>query len=482
MPRAELMAVFSKTEGVKFSLPGGRPGFSRRDFLRGSLGCFLSLRLAEKGGGVLPPGGIGEDAGTFRFEPEYSRGLQEVLVVYDQVAADYLFQEVLEILSCLHPERKVHFLCSLGKKDEARRRLKEHNLEAHLLACDAEKLWGDWGRDIFFVGWRGGKKVLFVPYTKTATSRGELTRGFEVLRSLWAAELEVRLVPLSFEGGNMTYDRVDGRRVLFLGNSALLDTAALYRSWFHEKLNGGDCLELFRRSFSVDQVIPLGRVEDGAPRRQAAFFFHIDLACAIVAEGVVAVEEFEVPSSTSELREEIREEMELNLRDENERKRTEELLARKGIRGKLPRNPEDFKEALRQTLEAELARLREGKEELKAIRKIFRGLGYRIHDLPTHWRRVRRTQSYANVLLSRDRIIIPIFPPPGTGRARTVFLPEGRHIVEVLRHPRPDEYRMDGWNRENYRLYRSLSRNVRVLKDAFYLAGGNIHCVLGAIG
>ncbi len=103
-------------------------------------------------------------------------------------------------------------------------------------------------------------------------------------------------------------------------------------------------------------------------------------------------------------------------------------------------------------------------------------------ELATDWRRVRRTQSYANVLIARDRLIMPIFPRVDAGAARVVMLPTGRQVVEVVRHPQPEDYAMDGTNAASYRTYQSIFGTVRVVRDSFFLAGGNVHCVVGAIG
>jgi hypothetical protein len=478
---------------------GGRPSaggegsgslLPRRAFL-GSVARFLGAAATTCGAapsgwarapGKAPGSPAGGAAPADRFDPEYDRDLREVLIVYDQVAPDYLFREVVEILGCLPPGGTVRFLVSRPKEGEARRRLEEHGLRATLAVSEGEKLWGDWGRDIFQVGWRDGRTVLFVPLTKMAMARGELTRGFEVLRSLLGAGRDVRLIPLSFEGGNMAYDRIGGERVLFAGNSVLLDSAALYRRWFDRRLEVGECLDLLRTSFGVDRVVPLGRRADGVPISQASLLFHIDLACAVLPDAVAAVQRFEVPSSTGELRDDIRADLETCMGDEASVRRTEEILARKGIRATIPRKGSELQAAVDAGLRSELARLRDAEEELEAIRRTFRDLGYRVRDLPTDWRRVRRTQSYANVLVARDRLVLPIFPREGAGRARTILQPGGREIVEVLRSPVPEDYVLDGPNRENYRVYTTLFKDVRVVKDTFYLAGGNVHCVVGAIG
>lgn len=459
----------------------------RREFLDRSLRAAAAASgaaAAWAGAGSARAGARGEAGreAAQRFEPEYARGLEEVLIVYDQVARDHLFREVLEILGCLPPECTVRFLASKGAEAQARARLAERGIRAEVHAAESAELWGDWGRDIFQVSWREGKTVLVVPYEKAARSRGALTRGYEILRSLLAPGRDVRLAPLSFEGGNLAYDRLGRERVLFAGSSVLVDSDAVYRKWFGRGLPERECIELLKSSFSADRVVVLGRKRDGAFARQASLLFHIDLACAIVAEGTAFLQRFEAPRDADGLRREVREELELCALDEAERRRTEELLVRKGIRAKLPEGPKDVEAALETAVEAELARLREAEAELDTIRTALRELGYAIHDLPGDWRSVRRTQSYANALVSRDRAVVPIFPRHGSAVARTIHLPESRQIIDVIRAPAPEDYALAGANLEAYRLYGKLFRDVRVVRDAFFLAGGSVHCVVGAIG
>ncbi len=456
---------------------GGALGIpkSRRELLK-------AAASAAAGALALRPGGAFSAESSPRFEPEYARGLEEVLIVYDQVAPDYLFREVVEILGCLPSGCTVRFLVSREKEARLRSQLAERGLRAHVHPVDASELWGDWGRDIFQVSWRDGRTVLLVPYAKTARTRGQLTRGYEVLRALWAPSRDVRLVPLSFEGGNLAYDRIGRDRVLFAGSSVLHDSDALYRVWFGQGLEPQKCLDMLRESFSVDRVVVLGRRKNGSFLRQASLLFHIDLACAIVAEGSAVVGTFEGPVDPDELRREIREELELYVLNEAERRRVQELLEKKGIKAEIPGGPESLEKAVESAVSSETEKLREAEEELEAIRRIFQDLGYRIRSIPADWRAVRRTQSYANVLLSRERLVMPIFPKHGSAKARTVYARGGREIIEMARIPEPEDYALEGNNLRAYRLYRELFRDVRVVKDAFFTAGGSVHCVVGAIG
>jgi len=432
----------------------------RRSFLStlgaGMCGFFLSPGKAFPGGSQAPS----------PFLPEYERELKEIVIVYDQVSLPHLFDEVLDILSCLPKGILLHVLCSSKREKEARRRFSRFDRGKVRILVSEKKLWGDWGRDIFHVSWRKGRTTLLVPYNKSSLTRGEITRGYEIVVKLWGREREVIQVPLCFEGGNLAYDRIHGEKVLFVGNSAILESISFYKLWFGKNLSVRDCLSLFKRFFNVERVIPLGRRKEGRLLPQSEYFFHLDLAFSLPSKGTAALERFEIPKEPAPLKEELK----------------EEILFEAECNGERPPEGPRLEGETARRFKAEVAQLREGREELAAIRKTLRELGYRTCDLKTDWRRVRRYQSYANILVGKDRLIMPVFPRPFPRRARKKRTERGRNIVEVRRPPHPREYRLSGWNRDNYLLYTTLHSNVRIVRDAFYLAGGNIHCVIGSIG
>ncbi len=393
-----------------------------------------------------------DDSGA-SFRPDYRQLLSEILLVYDQVAADYHFGEIASLIHALPPLSSVVVLCSESRREEAKKQLGGFGNNVRIIQSEGKNLWGDWGRDIFHIGWKKGKRHLLVPYTKTALTRGKLTRGYDVLRVLASEKYAVELVPLSFEGGNMAYDIVDGQRTLFAGSSVLIDSIALYKRWFQKELEPEAVITMLRQHFNVDRVIPLGRKRNGRPLKQADLLFHIDLAFSLVGPKQAAIQSFELPSE---------EELKNDLSIEAEGRSTTYSSDK--------------------TVHTEMKRLREAHEELQAVREQLRGLKYTIHPLRTSWRRIRRTQSYANILISGDRLIMPVFPRPGSAQSRIVYNSDGRHVVHILKPPRAKDYRMTGSNLACYRTYKAIRKQVTVIQDAFYLAGGNIHCVIGSLG
>lgn len=80
--------------------------------------------------------------------------------------------------------------------------------------------------------------------------------------------------------------------------------------------------------------------------------------------------------------------------------------------------------------------LREADEECRAAEKSLRELGYSVHTLESDWRRVRRFQALTNVIPSRDRLIMPLFPADEALVAYSLPLANGRRVASI--RPRPD--------------------------------------------
>lgn len=417
------------------------------------------------------------------FRPEYLQRMKEVLFVYDQVESGFFFSEVLSVIDNLPPDVTVYFLASSEKAEQARERLERLDLRTcEVIASPDPKLWGDWGRDIAQVAWKGGKRVAMVPYNKMALSRGQLTRGYEILKNLKRPRIGVGLAPVSFEGGNLFYDDMDGEKVLFVGNSAILDTIKVYEIWFATQISLRDTLELFRKTFEVDRAVSLGREVGGVIIPQAAFSFHLDMAMTLIAPGRAVVAQFD-PSlvDESEIKDEFDAEIRRSTRSLEERQKLEELLEKKGIKYSLPATARDLVTHVDLSTKFEVKALRETAEEMDCIAGKLEKLGYKVERFETDWRHVRKYQSYINVVPSADRLIMPIFPTLENVRARSIPLPQGRTLIEIEADRGDNEYEMKGLNLKAYEFYSRLVGGVRVVQDYFYLACGNVHCILGRL-
>ena len=97
--------------------------------------------------------------------------------------------------------------------------------------------------------------------------------------------LNVRMkksVPLVFAGGNVLFDRVDGKSVAFIGVDDMRATLALSRK-IGAELDEQGARNLFREFFSVDSVVVLGA------GKQPQTMFHLDQSMVVLPGKRVAV-------------------------------------------------------------------------------------------------------------------------------------------------------------------------------------------------
>jgi hypothetical protein len=415
--------------------------------------------------------------------PEYAGDLGEMLFVYDQVRATHLLREIVEIVRHAPAKPRLHVLVSAALEDEARERLAAYGLRgAAFMRSSAMRVSGDWGRDILQVARDpDGVRVAHVPWNKAAASRAELRRGAEQMAPLAREDLRVRLLPAAWEGGNLMTDvTADGRRVLFAGSTIALETAALYRRWHSAAIGPREAGRILGDALGCDEVVWIGpRDAEGRLERQPHLLFHIDMGMTLVAPGVAVVARLDPENGWQSVH------RDLLLR---ELERTREALAKRrraGLEtGTNPSLPEPGAESgyLDAKLAEERALLSAAAHHLDDTAGRLIARGYHVHRVDTEPERARRFQSYTNVIPARDRMIVPIYPAIERVHGWVVPGPGGRDRVDIDTGPEDSDFRLEGGNLRAVEFYRGLHPDVRVVRDYFYMASGNVHCVIGRLG
>ena len=93
--------------------------------------------------------------------------------------------------------------------------------------------------------------------------------------------------------------------------------------------------------------------------------------------------------------------------------------------------------------------------------------------------RVRRFQSHTNAIVTSDRLLVPLFPFQEHVHGWLLRNQAGRDRIDVELGLNDSEFALEGDNLDAYRLYQGLHPQVRGVRDYFYLASGNVHCVIG---
>lgn len=461
-----------------------RPTTTRRRFIGTGVRAAVAAGVATSLGplaGAVARAATASSTGATPI-PEYAGTLDEMLVVYDQVRAGHLLREIVEIVRHAPPAFRLHVLVSRALRDEAASRLSAHGIhDASLLPSDAEAVSGDWGRDIFQIARDAdGVRTVHVPWNKAATMREGLRRGVDQLMPLAREDLRVELLPAAFEGGNLMTDvTLDRRRVLFAGSTIAVETQALYARWFGSTIRAADVARILGEPLGAEEVVWIGpRDAEGRLVRQPHLLFHVDMGMTIVAPSTAVVARLDTEAPWPEHHRELLEE---------ELARTREALAARRRAG-LPADslvvlpaPEDDGRYLDERVAEERTALRAAASHLDATAALLEGRGYRVHRIDTESERTRRFQSYTNVIPSRDRLIVPIYPSVDRVHGWTVPGPDGRDRVDVDLGIRDSTFILEEGNLRALELYRSLHPDVRVVRDYFYLASGNVHCVIGRL-
>lgn len=453
---------------------------TRRQFLARALRTSTASAVPVLLGGMFLPT-LPANESTSSLEPEHASDLKRVFFVYGQIASPYQFPEITEICGHLPPDAEVFVLASDDESDVARDRFAKYGIHAQIVKTSTEASW-HWGRDVCQLGCPGNVRTLLVPWNKTAGPGDDLVHNARTLKSLRSLGIRLQQAPLSFEVGNCIFDRVDDKTVLFVGHTALLETMALYDAWLAKTLSFDEARSLFQRTFGVDRVIPLGRNADGQHLPQASSVFHIDMVVSVPVAGVAVVQTFDVSTlSEQAVYEDVLAEIEASIGDAAGREAIEALIKEREITCKVPVTAGERETHARNVARTELEALREASTECDVIAATLKSLGYQVHRIENEWQRVRRHQALSNVVPSHDRLLVPLFPATEKLFAYTLPLPSGRRIATLRATPGRQEYRTDGVNRRSFELYSKLAPNVRMVRDRFYLTGGNLHCVVGRL-
>lgn len=448
---------------------------SRRRFLRAAAGAALGAALCG------PARAFAAAAGRGGPIPEYAGDLSEMLVVYDQVRSTHLLREIVEIVRHAPAGARLHVLVSRPLEDEARQRIGSYGLDdASFIPSAAERVSGDWGRDILQVARDpDGVRVAHVPWNKSADARAALRRGAEHLAPLAREDLRVRLLPAAWEGGNLMTDVTgDGRRVLFAGASVAVETIVLYRRWHDADLGLDEVERILGEALGCDEVVWIGpRDAAGRLERQPRLLFHVDMGMSLIAPGVAVVARLDPAAWRTPHRELIAREL-ARTRAALERRRAAGITSGAGT--DLP-EPGDEAKWIEHRHAAERTALAAAAAHLEDTAAMLAARGYGVHRVHTEPERARRYQSYTNVIPSRDRLIVPIYPSVERVHGWVVTGEDGRDRVDVDAGIEDSDYALEGGNLDAVELYRSLHPGVRVVRDYFYMASGNVHCVIGRL-
>jgi hypothetical protein len=147
----------------------------------------------------------------------------------------------------------------------------------------------------------------------------------------------------------------------------------------------------------------------------------------------------------------------------------------------LPREVNARDAFLAETLVRERRGFEDAANELDHTAGHLAGLGYTVHRLATRPERVRQYQSHTNVICTRNRLLMPLFPTLDRVHGWILGGEYGRARVDIELGLQDSDFELEGTNLAAWECYNRLHPNVRAVRDYFYLASGNVHCVIGRL-
>lgn len=444
-------------------------GHTRRRFLARSGAALAAL--------TLPTPLWGSEGSGPRPIPEYDGTLDDVLFVYDLCAAPHLLRQVVEILRLAPVDARVHALVSRGRSDEARAALATHGFDAiRWIVTDEDDVSGFWGRDILQVGRaRDGKRIAHVPWFKSATQREDLERTVRALAGLEDHGIGVQLLPVAAEGGNM----IAGDDVLFAGSTIAFETRAITQHFWGFDPGDDGVARILQEAFGVDSVQWIGPRPRGTCRPQSRYVFHVDMLMTLLGPHEAIVARCDPARLDTVEHRAILDEEAARTLESLERREAMGIAWPDGL--ELPRDASARGAFLDERLRIERELLASAASEMDAAARQLESTSWRVDRIDADPRRVRRFQSATNVVCARDRLLVPLYPHRELVHGWVVRRDGGRDAVGVDLGLRDSDFSLTGDNLDRVEFFRTRHAHVRAVRDYFYLASGNVHCVVGRL-
>ena len=253
-----------------------------------------------------------------------------------------------------------------------------------------------WAQDLFEVATKpDGQTVLLISdIHKWFNSQGDksslnVVSDNAYLNSLSSVGMEIRRLPLTFDGGNILVDEFLGKRIVFIGGDVIRNTRTVWKSTRDLIPTDSQIIKMIKDLMIADKVVVIGRSKVQPP----SLMFHLDQAMIVLADGVIGVTNIVGKSKN-------------------------EILVPENIRG-----VDLFLSQLRTTL---------------------LGLGYKVVDIDTSVHNLLNHQHYVNAITYVDAktgqktILMPVFPSNQTHFERglvkkntTTFESLGYKVVHI---------------------------------------------------
>lgn len=147
-----------------------------------------------------------------------------------------------------------------------------------------------WAQDLFEVTRNSiGRPLILTSavhkyYFSPKGNNGQVNRDNAYLRNLKTEDFNVQTVPLAFKGGNILFDELNGKKILFCGGDVLNTTRTVWQATNDKVLSDVQIIKMIKEIFNVDSVIMLG-----SEKIQPSLMYHLDQAILTLPGGLIGV-------------------------------------------------------------------------------------------------------------------------------------------------------------------------------------------------
>jgi hypothetical protein len=252
--------------------------------------------------------------------PEYNRFLKKVVISISCAETNLDLHE--GILSCLPKYTEIYLLLPRLCLDSIRNWIadKAYKNQIRFVAYDPEKMISEkvyllyrdkavlepcdlnehyfykhfgtiWAQDLFEVSVdQNGREVLLSSDTHRYYSGGVPTSNTAVvpdngyLGSLSALNMEVFRFPLAFKGGNVLFDEIGGKIILYVGGDTYKTTKAIWNMLYGENPSNGLIEAMIKKMLSADEIVSFY-----PEKQQPCSMYHLDQAMVILPNKHVGI-------------------------------------------------------------------------------------------------------------------------------------------------------------------------------------------------
>lgn len=380
------------------------------------------------------------------------------------IIGDYFYpnfvREFVRVAQTVSPTGKVVIVCTDEAEEPISRLFRANGITGtRFFSYEAEApIMKAWARDVAVVGKSDGRRIAVVSPNKHASSGTDAREPANVIEQVCGSDTAVQLAPFVFEGGNLIFVDAGEQRVLITGRKTVFDNGVYQRRPWANGLTGDSLLKAMKQTFDVDSVIVVGRASVRPPSR-LYFEYHIDMGMVVLGKQQAVVSR-------------------LSFDEKDRRDLSRAIDSQHNLISPFLNFAQDSK-VLREILAERLSVVAAEYEDYAAL---LEGLGLKVYRSPVRWFHVVASMSRTNVLQTEDRILMPLYPDSARTRTLAVRNTGGRLASAVdVASVDNEEFVLEGYNKANYELYRSMGYQTIPVPEYFHYFMGGLHCFVNVL-